>query len=136
MEKNLDDKTALAELKKGYGKAKTLLDDVDELESFLQRLEKKLKTIPVAGDKLAVLPIMISLVRNYIKKEYTDVPIGTVIAIVSALIYVLSPADFIPDSIPGIGYLDDAAVVTACWKLVKSDIEEYKRWRQVNGKVI
>ncbi|WP_295291453.1 YkvA family protein [uncultured Catenibacterium sp.] len=136
MEKNLDDKTALAELKKGYGKAKTLLDDVDELERFLQRLEKKLKTIPVAGDKLAVLPIMISLVRNYIKKEYTDVPIGTVIAIVSALIYVLSPADFIPDSIPGIGYLDDAAVVTACWKLVKSDIEEYKRWRQVNGKVI
>ena len=136
MEKNLDDKTAWAELKKGYGKAKTLLDDVDELERFLQRLEKKLKTIPVAGDKLAVLPIMISLVRNYIKKEYTDVPIGTVIAIVSALIYVLSPADFIPDSIPGIGYLDDAAVVTACWKLVKSDIEEYKRWRQVNGKVI
>lgn len=68
MEKNLDDKSALAELKKGYGKAKTLLDDVDELERFLQRLEKKLKTIPVAGDKLAVLPIMISLVRNYIKR--------------------------------------------------------------------
>ena len=88
MEKNFDDKSALRELKKGYGKAKTLLDDVDELERFLQRLEKKLKTIPVAGDKLAVLPIMISLVRNYIKKEYTDVPIGTVIAIISALIYV------------------------------------------------
>lgn len=136
MEKNLDDKTALAELKKGYGKAKTLLDDVDELERFLQRLEKKLKTIPVAGDKLAVLPIMISLVRNYIKKEYTDVPIGTVIAIVSALIYVLSPVDFIPDSIPGVGYLDDAAVVAVCWKLVKSDIEEYEVWRQKNGKII
>lgn len=136
MEKNLDDKTALAELKKGYGKAKTLLDDVDELERFLQRLEKKLKTIPVAGDKLAVLPIMISLVRNYIKKEYTDVPIGTVIAIVSALIYVLSPVDFIPDSIPGVGYLDDAAVVAVCWKLVKSDIEEYEVWRQRNGKII
>ena len=136
MEKNLDDKTALAELKKGYGKAKTLLDDVDELERFLQRLEKKLKTIPVAGDKLAVLPIMISLVRNYIKKEYTDAPIGTVIAIVSALIYVLSPVDFIPDSIPGVGYLDDAAVVAVCWKLVKSDIEEYEVWRQRNGKII
>ena len=54
----------MRELKKGYGKAKTLLDDVDELERFLQRLEKKLKTIPALGDKLAVLPIMISLVRN------------------------------------------------------------------------
>lgn len=109
---------------------------MDELERFLQRLEKKLKTIPVAGDKLAVLSIMISLVRNYIKKEYTDVPIGTVIAVISALIYVLSTVDIIPDSILGVGYLDDAAVVTACWKLVKSDVEEYKRWRQMNGKVI
>ena len=136
MEKNIDDKSALRELKKGYGKAKTLLDDVDELERFLQRLEKKLKTIPAPGDKLAVLPIMISLVRNYIKKEYTDVPIGTVIAIISALIYVLSPANIIPDGILGVGYLDDAAVVTICWKLVKSDVEEYKRWRQMNGKVI
>lgn len=36
MEKNIDDKSALRELKKGYGKAKTLLDDVDELERFLQ----------------------------------------------------------------------------------------------------
>lgn len=136
MEKNIDDKSALRELKKGYGKAKTLLNDVDELERFLQRLEKKLKTIPVAGDKLAVLPIMISLVRNYIKKEYTDVPIGTVIAVTSALIYVLSPVDIIPDSIPVAGYLDDAAIVTACWELVKSDVEEYKSWRQINGKVI
>ena len=79
---------------------------------------------------------MISLVRNYIKKEYTDVLIGTVIAIISALIYVLSPTDIIPDGILGVGYLDDAAVVTICWKLVKSDVEEYKRWRQMNGKVI
>lgn len=108
----------------------------DQLKWNNQRLEKKLKTIPAPGDKLAVLPIMISLVRNYIKKEYTDVPIGTVIAIISALIYVLSPADIIPDGILGVGYLDDAAVVTICWKLVKSDVEEYKRWRQMNGKVI
>ena len=34
MEKNIDDKSALRELKKGYGKAKTLLDDVVELERF------------------------------------------------------------------------------------------------------
>ena len=66
MEKNLDDKTALAELKKGYGKAKTLLDDVDELERFLQRLEKKLKTIPVAGDKLAVLLSFIFITSLFI----------------------------------------------------------------------
>ena len=105
----------MGELKKGYDEAEKLLHDVDELERFLQRLEKKLKTIPIAGNKLAVLPTMISLVRNYMKKEYTDIPIGTVIAIISALIYFVSPMDIVPDSIPVIGYFDDAAVVGACW---------------------
>ncbi|EEA85918.1 YkvA family protein [Peptacetobacter hiranonis] len=65
--------------------------------------------------------------EKYVKKEYTDIPIGTIIAILSALIYFVSPIDFIPDSIPGIGYLDDVAVVAVCWNLVSSDIEEYTK---------
>ena len=48
------------------------------------------------------------------------------------LIYFVSPIDIIPDSIPAIGYFDDAAVVAACWKLVESDIEEYEKWRVEN----
>ena len=62
------------------------MHDVDELETFLQRLEKKLKTIPIAEINWLLLT-MISLCKKYMKKEYTDIPIGTVIAIISALIY-------------------------------------------------
>lgn len=131
--KMLDAETCL---KSNYGKAEEMLKDVDEVERFLQRLEKKLKTIPVAGEKLADVPIMISLIRNYIKKEYTDIPIGTIIAILAALIYFVSPIDFVPDSIPIIGYFDDAAVVTACWNLVESDIKEYQKWREENSLVM
>lgn len=69
-----------------------------------------------------------------IKKEYSDVPIGTIIAIMGALIHFVSPIDIIPDSIPVKGYFDDAAVVAACWKLVESDVEEYQKWRKENGK--
>ncbi len=136
MKENISEQEALKELRRGYSEAEELLKDVDKLERFLQRLEKKLKTIPIAGNKLAVLPTMISLVRNYMKKEYTDIPIGTVIAIISALIYFVSPIDIVPDSIPVIGYFDDAAVVGACWKLVESDIDEYERWREENGKIM
>lgn len=49
--------------------------------------------------------------------------------IAGALLYFLSPIDFIPDSIPGIGYVDDAAVVLACLKLVQSDVDEYREWQ-------
>ena len=41
-----------------------------------------------------------------------------------------------PDSIPVLGYFDDAAVVAACWKLVDTDVEEYIKWREKNNKVI
>lgn len=132
-EKIIDAETCL---KQNYNKAEKMLKDVDEVERFLQRLEKKLKTIPLAGDKLADVPIMASLVRSYIKKEYTDIPIGTIIAILAALIYFVSPIDIVPDSIPVIGYFDDAAVVAACWNLVESDVKEYQDWRIKNNKII
>lgn len=135
MDNNFDEQRALEELEKGYDEAEKILYDEDKLEKFLQRLEKKLKTIPVAGSKLAVVPIMASLIRNYVKKEYTDIPIGSIISIISALIYFVSPIDIIPDSIPVLGYFDDAAVVAACWKLVESDVEEYVKWRDDNNKV-
>ncbi len=78
---------------------------------------------------------MISLVKSYIEKEYTDIPIGTIIAIVSALLYLLSTIDIIPDFIPVAGYFDDIAVMDVCLKLVESDINEYKMWKKENNKI-
>ena len=130
------DKKAQKQLEKGYEKAQVVLEDKDKLERLLQRTEKKLKMVPVAGSILAMVPTMVSLIRNYVKKEYTDIPIGTIIAIISALIYFISPVDLIPDVLPGVGYVDDAAVVAACIKLIASDLNEYKKWRENNNKNI
>ena len=98
-----DETTAQTTLESGYVQAEEMLKDQDKMERFLQRLEKKLKVIPLAGEKLADVPIMVSLIRSYVKKEYIDVPIGTIIAILSALIYFVSPIDIVPDSIPVLG---------------------------------
>lgn len=132
----MNEKQADEELKKGYDKARKLLEDTDKIEVFLQKLEKKLKVIPKVGETFAIVPTMISLIRNYVKKEYTEIPIGTIIAILSALIYIVSPIDFIPDAIPGAGYIDDALVIGACLKLVSSDVDDYEKWRRENNKLI
>lgn len=134
-EKNkMSEKQATQELEKGYKKAEDLLNEPEKLEEFLQKLERKLKVIPKVGNTLAIVPTLISLIRRYVKKEYTDVPLGTIIAIISALIYVLSPIDFVPDAIPGAGYIDDALVITACLKLIGSDVDDYQKWRKDNNK--
>jgi uncharacterized membrane protein YkvA (DUF1232 family) len=62
-----------------------------------------------------------------------DVPIGSIIAIVAALLYLINHFDLIPDSIPVVGYLDDAAVITfVTTTLVHDDVEEYRAWRKEN----
>lgn len=136
MFKGFAKRKAKKNLKKNYNKAEKLLEDDDKLEKFLQKVEKRLKLIPRAGRRLSTVPVMISLVHNYYRKEYRHIPIGSIIAIVSALIYFLSPIDLIPDFIPFIGYLDDAAVIATAWKLIDSDVKDYRKWQKENGKLI
>ena len=133
---NITDEEAKKQLESGYDKAKDILNNSDKLEKFLQDLETKLKMIPKLGENLSKIPIMVSLVRSYVKKEYTKIPMGSIIAIVSALLYFVSPIDLIPDFIPVAGYSDDVAVILVCWQYVKKDIEEYGRWRDQNSVVI
>jgi uncharacterized membrane protein YkvA (DUF1232 family) len=121
------------ELEKGYKRAKKLLKDEDKMETFLYRLENKLNKVPIGGEILSMIPVMISMLRSYIKKEYKDIPIGTVIALISALLYWLAPLDIIPDALPVAGYVDDATVVAACLKLINDDLKEYKEWRKKNN---
>ena len=108
MELTITKERALATLKNGFTKAEALLKDEQKINELLLRMEEKFKVIPGIGEKLSHIPAFISLVRSYIKKEYTKVPLGTLIAIISAIIYCVSPADLIPDTIPGFGIVDDA----------------------------
>ena len=70
-----------------------------------------------------------SMVRDYVGGAYREAPFGTIAAIVGALAYVLSPIDAIPDVLPIVGYIDDAAVLALCLKLVNGDVEDYRRWQ-------
>ena len=135
-EKEFTKEDAKKELENGYSKAEEILENPDKMERFLQRLEKKLKVIPIAGKTLSMIPTLISLVKSYIQKDYTDIPIGTIIATISALLYWLSPADAIPDVIPGVGYVDDTLVIGTCLKLIHDDLKEYEKWREENHKII
>lgn len=109
--------------------AKATIGDEDKFEKLIQKLEKALKSVPYFGEYLSDIAWIISLVRSYIKKEYTEVPMGTIISIVSTLIYIASPVDLIPDPIPGIGYIDDMMLLGWVLKSIHSDVEEYKKWR-------
>ena len=128
----LSEKEVQRRFEQSKKKAKKLIQDIDKMDIFLERLERKLALIPVIGEGLSELPALVSLVKAYVNKKYTDIPIGSIIAIIGALIYFLSPVDLIPDIIPAIGLVDDAAVIALALKLVHDDVAEYKAWRDAN----
>ena len=133
MSENLSEEQAKEALESGYAQSEALLNDKDELDDFLYRLEQKINDMPFVGKKFSMIPVMISLVKNYVQGKYTTVPYGTILAVLSALIYFLAPIDIVPDFIPLAGYIDDMAVLGLCMNMVSIDIETYEKWRQAQG---
>ncbi len=74
---------------------------------------------------------LFSLLRDWYQGRYKDVPWLVISSIGGALLYVLSPIDLIPDFIPVLGYLDDAAVIAALVKYVRVDLADYRKWKGV-----
>lgn len=72
--------------------------------------------------------VMLSMVSDYVKGNYREVPYWAISASALALLYVLNPIDIIPDVIPGVGFLDDATVVAFCLSLMEKEIDRYKAW--------
>lgn len=73
------------------------------------------------------LRLLISMLRDYIRGAYREVPFGTMAAIAAAVLYFASPVDVIPDFIPGVGFIDDAAVLMLCLKMIRTDLHAYRQ---------
>ena len=114
--------------------AEDLLKNKPKLEQLLQQAEEKVKDVPGVGDALSKFPLMISMIRAYITKEYTEVSVKVIVTMICALIYLLSGSDLIPDSKPVVGMVDDVAVIVAAFAMVNPELEAYAKWREENGK--
>ena len=68
------------------------------------------------------------LVRASAQGRYKAVPWATLVKIVAALVYFVSPIDFIPDLLPVLGFADDIAVVLWVVKSCAADIEKFREW--------
>ena len=123
------------ELLSGFtGQAEQLLKDTSKVEELLQKLEAKMKEIPAVGNALSKLPLMISMIRGYITREYTVVSPKVIITLLCDAIYLLKGQDVIPDSTPVVGYVDDLAIVSAAFMLSEPELNAYAQWREENGK--
>jgi len=115
-------------------KAQDLLSDDGKVEEILRTAENKLKEVPEIGEKVAQLPLMLSMIRSYITKEYTQVSNKVVISMIGAFLYLITPRDLINDKIPVLGIVDDVAILGLALKLNEKELEEYSLWRENKDK--
>lgn len=124
---------AMGILDNGKDKAAAFLEDGGKMDELLEAVEQKLATVPKAGEYLKEVPRMIAMLKDYIQKDYTEVPKTALVMIVAALLYLVNPKDLIPDKYLGVGLIDDAAVVAACIALTKKDLDAYDAWKDAKA---
>lgn len=74
--------------------------------------------------------LLIALIRDYKDGAYRKTPRWVIAVIVFVLLYVLNPMDLIPNFIPVLGLIDDAAVMAMCLAMTEQDILKYQNWKR------
>jgi uncharacterized membrane protein YkvA (DUF1232 family) len=117
--------------KRYESRAAEILGDASQARSLLDEAEKK------AGPAKALARIwddtfaLMRMVRAYVDGRYREIPWLTVLTATAAIVYFVTPADFIPDFIAGLGLFDDAAVLTWALSAVGRTLAEFRGWEQM-----
>lgn len=103
--------------------------DVELVMENEEAISKKLSNASPLKKYAELGKIMIAMLKDFKRGKYTNVPWFTIASIVVALLYVFNPFDLVPDFIPGIGYIDDLAVLSISMGWIETDLHKYLDWR-------
>ena len=113
----------------GMEQAKGFVENPEQMNGLLQQLQDMLVNLPESTmAAFKNVPLMASMVKDYITRAYTEVSPKVVISLVSAFLYIVKKKDLISDSIPIVGLLDDISVVTLVMSICEPELKAYAAW--------
>lgn len=115
------------------GAKKITDEDVEKVINKADDIQKKFSHKGPLGRFIDDGQLLVSIVKDYWSGNYRRIPFMAIAAIVFTLLYVLNPFDLIPDFLPVIGQIDDAAVVTICLLMVEHELHSYQTWKTGPG---
>ncbi|MFP4233852.1 MAG: YkvA family protein [Nitriliruptoraceae bacterium] len=68
------------------------------------------------------------LVRAYLRGEYREVRSRSVLAVIGALLYFISPMDLIPDVVVLLGFTDDVIVLSLAFRVLRQELAAFRAW--------
>ena len=114
-----------------YKGAKALADNPEGLNFKFQKISEKLSRAQIKeslGRYFQDFMTLLKMTKSWSTGEYRDISKSSITYSILCLIYFLTPTDFVPDFLIGLGLLDDIAVLKWTLEKIKLDIEKYKIW--------
>lgn len=112
-------------------KVSSMIDDFgrrnfERLNRARDRGATGLLTIPDRMHRVAnQTKLILELFDDFRAGRYRDIPWRSIAVLAGAALYAVSPADIVPDVLPGLGSLDDLTVVAAATRWAQKDLKRY-----------
>jgi len=116
--------------KNADGISQEQVDETIKNESKIEMILRHVEKLSVYWEEAKWV---FSMIKDYAKGDYKNVPWRSIAILVAALAYVLAPFDLVPDFIPIIGWSDDCLALGGALAFAKMDLEEYKVWKKAQN---
>ncbi len=132
VKKELENKHFQKAQKKAFGIAR----DKNRLKMLLTNSTWKIKQLKL--DKLSFskltdrVKIIIRMIKAYVNGTYKTLPWKSLMLLVAALFYFVTPLDLIPDFIPVTGMIDDFTVILWVFRGLRKEIDAFTVWESTS----
>lgn len=119
--------------KKAKTRAENYAGDPDKLQDLINKASQKANGKKGPLDAVwTQLMALFRLIKAYATGTYREIPWSSLVMIIASVIYFVMPIDLIPDFIPALGLLDDAALLAWTIKTFSEDIDAFLEWESNN----
>lgn len=93
-------------------------------------LEANASALTVVWDDLQAA---LRLLLAWVQRSYRKVSGASILVLVAALIYFVTPVDVIPDTLGAIGFVDDIAVIETAVETVRTELDRFREWEDTKA---
>ena len=78
------------------------------------------------------LKAALRLLIAWVQRSYRQVSGASIVLLMAALVYLVTPVDIIPDTLGALGFVDDVAVIETAVQAVRTELDRFRDWEDTN----